>query len=159
MDKDRILNKLKAIQAKALTAAAWVLVAEIEPFIPINVGVGPDSIKGSRRVTAGPDGVEIGYGGSGKSQNYAAYQYFVAKQHNFKNGAMARLLDLLHGDARERASGLVDEKRYPIAYTQADSEGTLTKFPNGARWFDIVLNDKEVQHRAWVTYANALRAA
>lgn len=158
MDSAKILNKLKAMQIKGLTAAAYVLLAHILPFVPIDKGVGEDSLRGSAKIKPGQSGgVDISFGGSGASSKYAAYQYFEAKQHNFKGGAMARMLELLHGDDKNDVKGDINKDRYAAAYRQAVDEGTLTKFPNGARWFDIVLKDEEVQRRAWMVYAQTMR--
>ena len=160
MDSGKILEKLRAMQIKGLTAAAYVLLAHILPFVPMGYNVGEDSLRGSAKIKPGESGgVEIGFGGSGESSKYAAYQYFEAKQHSFQNGAMARLLDLFHGDEKKEVAGGTPEERYPAAYRQAVDEGTLTKFPNGARWFDVVLKDAEVQRRAWAAYAQTMRGS
>ena len=160
MDSGKILEKLRAMQIKGLTAAAYVLLAHILPFVPIDKGVGEDSLRGSAKIKPGESGgVEIGFGGSGESSKYAAYQYFEAKQHNFQNGAMARMLDLLHGEEKQGVTGEINQDRYAAAYRQAVDEGTLTKFPNGARWFDVVLKDAEVQRRAWAAYAQTMRGS
>lgn len=157
MDELKILEKLRIMQQKALTAAAYVLLAHVLPFVPIDIGVGPDSLRGSGTVKPVEGGIGISFGGSGNSADYAAYQYFEAKHHNFKNGAMARMLELLHGEERSDVTGEINKDRYGAAYRQAIDEGTLTRFPNGARWFEIVMKDKEVLHRAWMAYSNALR--
>ena len=160
MDSGKILEKLRAMQIKGLTAAAYVLLAHILPFVPIDKGVGEDSLRGSAKIKPGESGgVEIGFGGSGESSKYTAYQYFEAKQHNFQNGAMARMLDLLHGEEKQGVTGEINQDRYAAAYRQAVDEGTLTKFPNGARWFDVVLKDAEVQRRAWAAYAQTMRGS
>lgn len=160
MDSGKILEKLRAMQIKGLTAAAYVLLAHILPFVPIDKGVGEDSLRGSAKIKPGESGgVEIGFGGSGESSKYAAYQYFEAKQHNFQNGAMARMLDLLHGEEKQGVTGEINQDRYAAAYRQAVDEGTLTKFPNGARWFDVVLKDEQVQRRAWAAYAQTMRGS
>ena len=155
MDKDRILNKLKAIQAKALTAAAYVLLAHILPFVPIDTGA---LRRSGKIVTDDALDVSIRFG-SPETADYLNYQYKTAQFHNFKNGAMARMLELLTGDEKESVSGEINKDRYAAAYQQAMDAGQLTRFPNGARWFEVIMKDPEVLHRAWVTYANALRAA
>lgn len=159
MDSGKILEKLKAMQMKGLTAAAYVLLAHVLPFVPIDTGVGSDSLRGSAKVKPGESGgVDLSFGGSGNSSKYAAYQYFEAKQHNFKSGAMARMLELLHGGDKESATGKINKDRYSAAYRQAVKDGALTKFPNGARWFDVVLKDEQVQRRAWAVYAQTMRS-
>jgi hypothetical protein len=155
MDKDKILNRLKAMQAKALTAAAYVLLAHILPFVPIDTGRLRET---GKVVTDSAMDVSIRFG-SPETADYLNYQYQTAQYHNFKNGAMARMLELLTGDEKASVSGEVNKDRYAAAYQQAMDAGKLTRFPNGARWFEIVMKDQEVLHRAWTTYANALRAA
>lgn len=145
---------------KALTAAAYVLLAHVLPFVPIAGAEGdPNTLRGSAKIKPVDTGVGISFGGDGDSKNYAAYQYYEAKNHYFNNGAMARLVELLHGEERADVSGEIGKDRYAAAYRQAMDEGRLTKFPNGARWFEIIMKDHEVLQRAWTAYANALRAA
>lgn len=160
MDKDRILNKLKAIQARALTAAAYVLLEHVKPFVPIDTS----NLKNSGKIVTIDDGVGISFG---EGIEYAAYQYgegavetpLYARYHHIKNGVMARMLELLHGEEKADVAGEINQDRYSAAYQQAMAEGKLTRLPRGAQWFKVVLNDKDVQHSAWMAYANALRAA
>lgn len=145
---------------KALTAAAYVLLAHVLPFVPIAGAEGdPNSLRGSAKIKPVDAGIGISFGGSGASQKYAAYQYYEAENHYFKSGAMARLVELLHGEERRDVTGDVNQDRYAAAYRQAKDEGRLTRFPNGARWFEIIMKDREVLQRAWAAYSGALRAA
>lgn len=163
MDSAKIMEKLKAMQQKALTVAAKYMLAEVMPFVPIDTG----ALRRSGKVKNGDNGgVVISFGESGDVSQYVGYQYGkidgqdsgeYAKQHNFKGNAMARMLELLHGGDKQTSRGKVGKRRYSAAYRQAVEEGTLTRFPNGARWFDIVLFDQEVQKRAWFVYAGAFR--
>lgn len=163
MDSGKIIEQLKVMQQKALTVAAKYLLSEVLPFVPIDTG----ALRRSGKVKDGENGgVVISFGGSGKASTYVEYQYGqidgssgtqFAKQHNFQNGAMARMLELLHGGDKMSSRGKVGKKRYGAAYRQALADGTLTRFPNGARWFDIVLFDEEVQKRAWFIYAGVFR--
>jgi len=155
MDSAKIMAKLRIMQTRALTAAAYVLLAHVLPFVPIHTG----ALRQSGKVKDFDGGVAIAFGGGSPSDKYAAYQYFDAKYHNFANGAMARMLELLRGEERASATGDIETDRYAAAYQQAKDEGRLTLFPNGARWFEIIMKDPEVQHRAWVAYSNALRVA
>lgn len=145
---------------KALTAAAYVLLAHVLPFVPIAGNANDvNSLRGSREIKPIDGGIGISFGGRGDSSEYAAYQYYKAENHLFINGAMGRLVELLHGEERADVSGEISKDRYGAAYRQAMDEGRLTKFPNGARWFEIIMKDREVLQRAWSAYANALRAA
>lgn len=165
MDSAKIIEKLKKMQQKALTAATKYLLGEVLPFVPIDTG----ALRRSGKVKDGDNGgVVISFGGSGNTVQYVEYQYGqidgqgggeYAKQHNFKGGAMARMLELLHGGDKMSSRWKVGKKRYSAAYRQAVEDGTLTRFPNGARWFDIVLFDQEVQKRAWFVYAGVFRGS
>lgn len=155
MDERKILARLQAVQMKALTAAAYVLLAHVLPFVPIDTG----SLRASGKVKPVDNGIGLAFGGDSITEKYAAFQYYKAENHYFKSGAMARLLELLHGEERADVSGEIGKDRYAAAYRQAMDEGRLTKFPNGARWFEIIMKDREVLQRAWAAYANALRAA
>ena len=155
MDSEKILRKLRAVQNRALTAAAYVLLAHVLPFVQIDTG----ALRQSGKVKDFEGGVAISFGDSSPTSDYAAYQYFTAKNHNAQNGVMGRILDLLSGSARESVAGLTNKSRYQAAYEQAIANGLLTKFPNGARWFEIIMKDEAVQRRAWSAYSGALRAA
>lgn len=160
MDSEKILRNLRAVQNRALTAAAYVLLAHILPFVPIAGAEGdPNTLRGSAKIKEFEGGMAISFGGSGDSKKYAAYQYFEAKYHHFANGAMARLVELLTGDERASVTGDIAGDRYAAAYRQAKEQGRLAHFPNGARWFEIVMKDMDVQRRAWAAYSGALRAA
>ena len=153
MDSKKILDKIRIAQSKALTVAAKYLLAQVMPFVPIDTG----ALRKSGKVVDGDDGsVHIKFGDP-KTEKYAGYQYEKAQLHNFTNGAMARMIELITSETKRSVKGSVDKKRYAAAYREAKDSGKLTRFPNGARWFDIVLFDEEVQRRAWYIFAQTFR--
>jgi len=153
MDEAKIMARLKVMQGKALRVAGFVFLAHMMPFVPVDRGF----LRKSGKVVIAEDGsVDVKFGDE-KTEDYIDFQYHTAVNHSFVNGAMAPLVLLLHGDEEKKLKGAVHRKRYWAAYWQAIDDGKLTKFPNGARWFDVILNDKEVQRRGWFAYANAFR--
>lgn len=158
MDSEKILAKLKVMQSKALTVAAKYLLGQVLPFVPIDTG----ALRRSGKVVDGEDGsVHIKFGNE-KTEKYAGFQYGsdtgeYAQFHSFINGAMSRVLDLISSEKKISSKGKIGKKRYGAAYREAMDNGTLTRFPRGARWFDIVLFDEEVQRRAWFIFAQTFR--
>lgn len=158
MDSAKIMAKIKIAQSKALTVAAKYLLGEVMPFVPIDTG----ALRRSGKVIDGEDGsVSIKFGNE-KTEKYAGFQYGsdtgeFAQFHNFTNGAMSRMLELIETETRLSSKGKTGKRRYSAAYRDAKDSGKLTRFPRGSRWFDIVLFDEEVQRRAWYIYAQAFR--
>lgn len=158
MDQLKILAKLQIMQQKALTIAAKYLLSQVLPFVPIDTG----ALRRSGKVEDGEgNSVHIKFGNE-KTEKYAGFQYGTddgehAQYHNFQGNAMARMLELLTTEDTKSAKGKVGKKRYAKAYRDAMDSGKLTRFPRGARWFDIVLFDEEIQRRAWFIFAQAFR--
>lgn len=158
MDSRKILDKIRIAQSKALTVAAKYLLSQVMPFVPIDTG----ALRRSGKVFDGPEGaVHIQFGNE-KTEKYAGFQYGsdtgeFAQFHNFTNGAMARMLELITSETRLSSRGKTGKRRYSAAYRDAKDAGLLTRFPRGARWFDIVMFDDEVQRRAWFIFAQTFR--
>lgn len=153
MDSAKIMAKIKIAQSKALTVAAKYLLGEVMPFVPIDTG----ALRRSGKVIDGEDGsVSIKFGNE-KTEKYAGFQYDKAQYHNFTNNAMARMLELIESETRLSSKGKTGKRRYAAAYRDAKDSGKLTRFPNGARWFNIVLFDEEIQRRAWFIFAQTFR--
>lgn len=160
MDEAKIMRALQSMQVKALKAAAKVGLTHVLPFVPIDTG----ALRRSGKVIELDGGVALKFGDD-KTQDYVKAQYGqleggsekFAKRHHFTGGAMARLLDLISAGARRSVRGKGKRARYSAAYREAVETGNLTRFPNGAQWFDRILKDEQVQRRMWFAYAGALR--
>lgn len=158
MDSKKILEKIRIAQSKALTVAAKYLLSQVMPFVPIDTG----ALRRSGKVLDGDDGsVHIRFGDE-KTEKYTGFQYGsdtgdFAQFHNFRNGAMSRMLELITSETKITSRGKAGKRRYSAAYRDAKDAGLLTRFPRGARWFDIVMFDDEVQRRAWFIFAQTFR--
>lgn len=152
------LTRIERVQKQALTNAAQVALTQVIPFVPINTG----ALRESGKVESKGKEVHLVFGGKGSTgkgeqsvspNEYAAYQYSKAKRHYLSGGKLGRLLELFTGSAKKAAQGAKDKARYSAAYRQVKDQ--LTVFPNGVRWFKIILRSKEIQEKMAKVYARS----
>lgn len=164
MTAAQALVRIEAIQRKALVASAQVALAQVMPFVPIDTGALRES--GKIIDNAQDNEVFLEFGGKGSQgknpgavspSKYASNQYSTARRHFLRSGKLGRLLQLFTGAAKTRAKGKSNKSRYAAAYRQAIKNDSLTVFPNGVRWFKIILRSAEIRRKMASTYARAAR--
>lgn len=154
MNVQEAFFKIKQLQLEGLRQAGYVALAHVMPLVPIDKG----TLRRSGKVETGTDDVELVFGGSGSgAEEYAAYQYSTAKRHLTSGDAMARILEAAPPDVKRKVKGKANSARYAAAYEHAVEAGILTTFPNGARWYEIILKDPTIQRRMAQAYAGSMR--
>lgn len=149
------VSKIKSLQTAALTQVANVAMAHIMPFVPVDTG----ELRRSGHIEVKDASVDVVFGSSGPSAKYAAYQYSTAEQHLTDGDSMMRLLSAIPGEVKNGVKGRPNKSRYAAAYRYAVDNNLLTRFPGGARWFRILMEDTTVQKRMAQVYANYLKSS
>ena len=164
MTAAQALTRIEAIQRKALVASAYVALAQVKPFVPIDTGALRDSGKVVDNAQDNEVFIEFGGKGSRPRKNelkspsvYVHNQYSKAKKHFLTGGKLGALLDLFTGESKKRQTGGKHRNRYAAAYRQAIKNDSLTVFPNGVRWFKIILRSAEIKRKMASAYARAAR--
>jgi hypothetical protein len=163
MTAAQALTRIEAIQRKALSASAYVALAQVMPFVPIDSG----ALRESGKVIDNAQDNEVllvfgGQGSAGKNpgaatpDKYVSNQYAKAKKHFLTGGKLGRILSLFTGTAKKNYRGASNKSRYAAAYRQAIKNDSLTVFPNGVRWFKIILRSAEIRRKMATTYARAV---
>lgn len=147
--------KIKGLQEAALVQVANVAMAHVMPFVPIDTG----ELRRSGHIEVKDSSVDVVFGNSGPSAKYASYQYSEAEQHLTDGDSMARILSSISPDVKKRVKGQTNKSRYAAAYRYAVDNNLLTRFPGGARWFRILMEDSTIQKRMAQVYANYLSAS
>lgn len=154
MTVSQAVAKIKSLQMAALTQAANVALAEVMPFVPIDTG----TLRRSGHIEVHEASVDVVFGGANSPANdYASYQYDTAERHLIDGGSMNRILSIIPNDIKKKVKGQTNKNRYAAAYRYAVKNNLLTRFPGGARWFRILMEDGSVQRRMAQVYANYLK--
>ena len=133
--KQRIDQALNNHLRDALMTGADVLIAESMDFIPVSAGY----LRSETEVDESEkdeNSVTIKSGGE-RSGEYAARQYFGNLRHLFEGGKMKAVIDLAKG--RGMAEG---GDKYWQGLKAAEEQGRLTRFTEGAKWFERALQQK-----------------
>ena len=153
MTVDQAFEKIQALQVNALTRAAEVGLATVKPWIPKDRG----TLRNTTRVEPGKESVDLVSGGNGSgAEEYAKYQYTTAKRHLQGSNGLEELRKLSPADMKKKLRGRTTGDKYSAAYDYAVDMNLLTKFPDGVRWFRILLKDATTQRKMAQVYARAL---
>jgi hypothetical protein len=156
MTRDQAFTKIQSLQNAALTQVAYVAMAHVMPFVPIDTG----RLRQSGKVESDSEGVNIVFGGAGSGvEKYASYQYATAERHLTDGGSLGRILEVIPPDIRKNVKGQTNRQRYAAAYRYAVDTDKLTRFPGGARWFRIILEDSGIQNKMAQVYRNYLKSS
>jgi hypothetical protein len=173
-------DKINSRTSEAVNRVGLFLLSETVNRVPINTGelrssgnVADSSGRVFVKVASVNGGVNImGTGGEttkwlsfGKGLEYTAAQYGppmargrYAKRHALTGGKLTRIANVVSDPGQKRPSRAKDQAaaRYGRIYREAIKTGMLTKFQNGAQWFEAAISP-DAQRKAKDIFSNSLK--